>query len=110
MTFRHFRIYLRDDGRGPYEIATDDVQESQRRLKQRFRIVLENFPGILYAGERGGTRGQAGINIYHAGGINIYHTRGGVCARGSAQSSVRTMTRGSAQSSVRAMTQGSCRD
>lgn len=29
---------------GPYEIATDDVQESQRRLKRRFRIVLENFP------------------------------------------------------------------
>ena len=44
MTFRRFRIYLRGDGRGPYQIATDDVQESQRRLKRRFRIVLENFP------------------------------------------------------------------
>ena len=31
-------------GGGPYQIATDDVQESQRRLKRRFRIVLENFP------------------------------------------------------------------
>lgn len=61
---------------GPYEIATDDVQESQRRLKRRFRIVLENFLGIPYAGERTGTRGQAGINIYHTRGINIYHTRG----------------------------------
>lgn len=77
---------------GPYEIATDDVQESQRRLKRRFRIVLENFLGIPYAGERGGTRGQAGINIYHtracavsyAGlcGIDIYHTRVGSVRRG----------------------------
>ena len=58
---------------GPYEIATDDVQESQRRLKRRFRIVLENFPGIPYAGERGGTRGQAGINIYQHAGRRYQH-------------------------------------
>lgn len=61
---------------GPYKIATDDVQESQRRLKRRFRIVLENFLGIPYAGERGGTRACAGVNIYHTRGINIYHVRG----------------------------------
>ena len=109
MTFRHFRISLKDDGRGPYEIATDDVQESQRRLKRRFRIVLENFPEILYAGERGGTRGQAGINIYHTRGqaVSTFIIRAGeTWARGSAQSRVKTMTQGSAQSSVRIMTQG----
>ena len=61
---------------GPYEIAADDVQESQRRLKRRFRIVLENFPEILYAGERVDAHRERVFNIYHAGGINIYHTRG----------------------------------
>lgn len=79
---------------GPYEIATDDVQESQRRLKRRFRIVLENFPGILYAGERGGTRGQAGINIYQRAVSTFIIRAGETWARGSAQSSVRTMTQG----------------
>lgn len=58
------------------KLATDDVQESQRRLKRRFRIVLENFLGIPYAGERADAYRGARLNINHVRGINIYHTRG----------------------------------
>lgn len=58
---------------GPYKIATDDVQESQRRLKRRFRIVLENFPGILYAGERVDAHRERVFNIYQRAGRRYQH-------------------------------------
>ena len=70
-TTTRFRISLRDETRGPYEIATDDVQESQRRLKRCFRIVLENFPEILYAGERGGTCGRACLIFIIRVGVQV---------------------------------------